>query len=221
MPASAPCAIAGVRTTPPLTRKTLSAVHSAIRPCAFRSSASCAPWRRASIEASTDGQVVERLHLRRQRVGRRPAQAGRDDHDAVAVGVLRVERERRGDHDHGRALARVRRDAERAVAAGDDEADVAVGEAGAARSPRPAGPRARPASAAARARARAPRPPAGAGAARAGRPCRGRSGCPRRRRRRRGGRGRGPRCVASSLGAPGSVHIGDHGASLRDSLESV
>ena len=77
------------------------------------------------------GEVVERLHLRRQRVGGRPAQARRDDHDAVAVGLLGIDRERCGDHHHRRARTRVGRDAERADAAGDDEADVAVGEAGA------------------------------------------------------------------------------------------
>ena len=53
MPASAPLATAGVSTRPRLTTKRLSAVHSAIRPCAFSSTASSAPWRRASIEAST------------------------------------------------------------------------------------------------------------------------------------------------------------------------
>ena len=53
MPASAPLATAGVSTRPLLTTKRLSAVHSAIRPCAFSSTASSAPWRRASIEAST------------------------------------------------------------------------------------------------------------------------------------------------------------------------
>ena len=64
---------------------------------------------------------------------RAAAQARGDEPHAVAVALRRVERERRGDHDQARARAGVRRDAERADAARDDEAQVAVVEAGALR----------------------------------------------------------------------------------------
>ncbi len=71
-------------------------------------------------------QVVQRLDARVQ-CGRVIAhRAGRDDLQALLVVLLGIEREVVGDDDHLRVRAQVGIEAQRALAARDDQADIAV-----------------------------------------------------------------------------------------------